>query len=230
MSLKLCFARSEDAARIAEIYMMAFDGNAMVHAQFPTNTALREFQQVIQARTLVDIADVNTTILVVRGTTATNERSNETNDTPETILESETIMGAAKWSHPVEVQDENFKAPHTWSDECSSAALQDWRRVTEKAENEVVGQVPHYELSFLVTHPMHERKGAGSLMLQWGIEQCEKTGRPAYLESTVEATSFYEKFGFQAKATLSFETLKTYKEIGFLYEPKGLSAASDAVR
>ena len=84
------------------------------------------------------------------------------------------------------------------------------------------------DLSFIGTDPLHVRRGAGSLMLQWAKEQCNIEGTLAYLESTVEAASFYEKNGFRAVQRLSLDivgdidtrTIETYEEICYLFEPR----------
>ncbi|TRX89378.1 hypothetical protein FHL15_009676 [Xylaria flabelliformis] len=46
-------------------------------------------------------------------------------------------------------------------------------------------------------HPDHQRRGAGRLLMQWGIDVAEKTGLPIYLESTVPGNSLYEAMGFE---------------------------------
>jgi predicted N-acetyltransferase YhbS len=79
-------------------------------------------------------------------------------------------------------------------------------------------------LTFIGTDPLYERRGAASLLVRWGMKQCQIDHTPAYLESTVEAASFYEKHGFTAVETFSLDLKATgtdqfgiYEEISFLF-------------
>ena len=56
---------------------------------------------------------------------------------------------------------------------------------------------PCWILMHMVTRPSQRGKGAARLLVQWGIEQAEKTGAPAFLEAGVMGRPIYEKMGFQ---------------------------------
>jgi predicted GNAT family N-acyltransferase len=49
----------------------------------------------------------------------------------------------------------------------------------------------------LVTANGHEKRGAGTLLLQWGIEKSQESGLPIYLESSPEALTLYRNNGFE---------------------------------
>lgn len=49
----------------------------------------------------------------------------------------------------------------------------------------------------LATAPEYQHQGAGSLMLDWGLEQADGRGEQVFLGSTPEAVHLYEKAGFQ---------------------------------
>lgn len=91
----------------------------------------------------------------------------------------------------------------------------------------------HYEtdLSFLGTDPLHERRGAASLLLKWGLDRCARNGVPAYLEGTVDAGPLYYRHGFEAADNISM-TLEqisgngvplVYEETCFLFTPGATS-------
>ena len=65
-SKQLCMraATPEDAPRIAEIHMVAFGPNAMLHAQFPTPAIRKRLQTCVEHKALADIDDSKTTVLV----------------------------------------------------------------------------------------------------------------------------------------------------------------------
>ena len=56
----------------------------------------------------------------------------------------------------------------------------------------------HYYLEFIGTDPAHRGKGLGSALMQPMIDQCDREGVGAYLESSKEANlAFYGRFGFK---------------------------------
>jgi len=88
-------------------------------------------------------------------------------------------------------------------------------------------------LSFLGTGPVYGRRGAASLMVQWGIDQCRKDEVLAYLESTLEASSFYRKHGFVAHRNISLEldnlgASRIYTEVCFLFTPENTKGMAHA--
>lgn len=80
-------------------------------------------------------------------------------------------------------------------------------------------------LTFIATHPLHERRGAASLLLQWGLQRCAQDKIPAYLESTMETKSLYERLGFTTAEKISMvlqgrqgESV-VYDELCFIFRP-----------
>lgn len=80
-------------------------------------------------------------------------------------------------------------------------------------------------LTFIGTDPLYSHRGAGHLLVQWGIQQSNVSGLPLYLESTVEAAPFYKKNGFIARETISLPICidasperQIYEEIVFTYQ------------
>ena len=68
------------------------------------------------------------------------------------------------------------------------------------------------------------------MLLGWGIEQCQKLGVPAYVESTIEAGHFYKKHGFSPIETFSVDLNgvdkniakgDVYAEISLVFRPVG---------
>ena len=62
---------------------------------------------------------------------------------------------------------------------------------------------PPDPFSFIATHPLHERRGAVSLLLRWGLECCIRDTVSAYLDSTADAESLYARHGFEVAETIS---------------------------
>jgi len=57
---------------------------------------------------------------------------------------------------------------------------------------------PHYYLGGLGTDPSWQHRGLGSAVLAPVLERCDREGKPAYLEVSVEANiAFYNRHGFE---------------------------------
>ena len=52
-------------------------------------------------------------------------------------------------------------------------------------------------LDALVTLPGHQRRGAGTMLLQWGCSIADDLGLITYLEATAVGRPLYEKVGFE---------------------------------
>lgn len=53
------------------------------------------------------------------------------------------------------------------------------------------------DLEIIAVDPAVQGKGAGSLMLNWGVSRADEASHEAYLEASPDAVSVYEKFGFR---------------------------------
>jgi len=77
------------------------------------------------------------------------------------------------------------------------------KRGMESVEAEHRRQPPHYYLAVLGTNPAAQGRGLGAAVLAPVLEQCDRDGIGAYLESSKERNlDYYARFGFQVKTTL----------------------------
>ena len=79
-------------------------------------------------------------------------------------------------------------------------------------------------LTFIGTDPAYRGRGAGTLLVQWGIEQANEGKVPLHLESTLEAVSLYSRLGFVPEGTVSLPLrtktgVSVYEEIIFTFRP-----------
>ncbi|KAG8157383.1 hypothetical protein KVR01_012767 [Diaporthe batatas] len=202
-------ATCEDATRIAEIHMAAFKDNAMLHAQFPTPAIRKLLQTCSEDKALADINDPKITVLVVTTTDSNDE---------------EVVIAFAKWSYPIFPGDDYVESPWIWPDGTDLDTLRAWTAKAEEAESRSVGETPCYRLTFIGTDPVYSRRGAGQILVQWGIQQSKARGLPLYLESTVEAAPFYKKHEFSTRESILLpicvdggEKTQIYEEIVFTY-------------
>jgi len=60
-------------------------------------------------------------------------------------------------------------------------------------------------LHLLITHPAHRRRGAGSMLIDWGLKQADVAGLPTYLEASPMGLPLYERWGFEPRKKTVFE-------------------------
>lgn len=68
----------------------------------------------------------------------------------------------------------------------------------------------HWYLTMLGVEPSHQGKGYGAALVQKILPECDRTGTPAYLESSnSNNVTFYEQFGFESIGTIQAGTSPT---------------------
>ncbi|KAI0100521.1 putative GNAT family acetyltransferase [Nemania sp. FL0031] len=236
MPFKLDSAVPADAGRIADIHMDAFASNGMLLAQFSTPKIREGLREAIRQKALADIEDSKITVLVVRDIPpdpAEKMTPEDSGSRPsasygglERVNTEKTIAGKvisfAKWSHPVEKDEDYKETPWVWPSGTNMNVLESWTAKTDKAQEQTVGNKPCYRLTFMGTDPAYERRGAASMMVRWGLERCKEYHVPGYLESTLNAAQFYRKMGFKATETISLQYAlegqnQKYEETAFVY-------------
>ena len=53
-------------------------------------------------------------------------------------------------------------------------------------------------LSLMCVHPSHQRHGAGSLLMSWGIDQADSLGLESFVEATPMGKFLYEAHGYKS--------------------------------
>jgi GNAT superfamily N-acetyltransferase len=62
---------------------------------------------------------------------------------------------------------------------------------------------PHWYLSLIGVEALHRNRGCGATLLQYGLRQCDREHRPAYLwSSNLLNTSLYQRHGFKIVDTI----------------------------
>ncbi|KAF2268897.1 putative GNAT family acetyltransferase [Lojkania enalia] len=215
--------------------MAAFESNTMLRAQFPTATVREALKHSIEKKAYADILDPQITVLVVKDVSVKAFMEHEADQRqPKQAVDAlgdadhaPRIVSFAKWTHPVGIEDEYEELAWIWPEGTDMKILEDWTKQTQETAKKVLGSEPAYKLSFVGTDPVYTRRGAASLLVQWGIAQCQQHGKPGYLESTLEAVRLYEKHGFEAAARIELDIesdeklgeREQYAEIGFIYRP-----------
>ncbi|PGH26821.1 hypothetical protein AJ80_01398 [Polytolypa hystricis UAMH7299] len=207
MALTLCEATESDANRIADIHMAAFGSNLMLLAQFPNPSVRKELWVSLVNKTIGEIRDPKWAVLLVRD-------------------ENGEIVSFAKWCLPIHVSENYVESPWEWPEGTDMKVLNEWTEIVENAERKVLGDEPCYRLSFMGTDPKHERRGAASLLLKWGIERSNAENVPIALEGTKNAALFYEHHGFKAEKHISIvlNGFRNYEETCYVFRPSNQTA------
>ena len=114
---------------------------------------------------------------------------------------AENYTGAALWLPPNIYPDQ----------ESLSTLLQG--TVLEQIKNDVFAvfeqmgryhpSEPHWYLPLMGVDPFYQGRGIGSTLIQHGLVQCERDGKPAYLESSNSRNiSLYNRHGFELIGTI----------------------------
>ncbi|KIW59092.1 hypothetical protein PV05_03567 [Exophiala xenobiotica] len=62
---------------------------------------------------------------------------------------------------------------------------------------ELMGGKAYCLLDLLQTDPKYQGRGAGGMLIQWGLDMADQLRIPAYLESSPNAHGLYYKYGFK---------------------------------
>lgn len=79
----------------------------------------------------------------------------------------------------------------------------------DAARDETMGvEKSFFMLNSLATHPDHQGRGAGNLLLDWGVKKADNEGLVTYLDATQIAKPIYEKRGFEVKRAIDWDRTK----------------------
>ncbi|RMZ73417.1 hypothetical protein GMOD_00007925 [Pyrenophora seminiperda CCB06] len=220
-------ARPLDIPKIAALHVSAFSSNKLMRAIYPTPQIWTAFQSAVERKMMADMQDSHTTVMVATAGNFASELATE-RGTVEKVAQGETekrdeVVGFAVWIHPTPSSEES--TPPSWNlpEGTDWGVLGPWKDAAGKVASDIIGERPHYELSWLAVAPQYARRGIGTMLLRWGLDVCEREQVPAYLESTVEtAENFYMKAGFAEKGRIQLMVKgELYEEVAYLYEPRG---------
>ncbi|KAJ2990263.1 hypothetical protein NUW58_g3039 [Xylaria curta] len=179
MPLAVLPARICDIEAVYDVYFKAFEHQAVLRFLFPGGIDRKTHTEGTKNMWNVD-----------------------TNGYPIKCVDTDTgeIIGMACW-------DIFWKpsAESTWPKPEGAVWLEGKDRETADAilvpiwnmHEKLFGEHKHIYLPTIAVRPDHQRRGAGRLLMQWGITMAENLSLPIYLESTGPGNSLYEAMGFE---------------------------------
>ena len=94
----------------------------------------------------------------------------------------------------VAYQNRNAGPPvESWNAELDNAFF----KAAFYSEMQVTAGRPYMSLRLLAVDPKHQRRGAGTLLLEHFLAEVDRLQLPAYLDSGVSGKALYERFGFE---------------------------------
>ncbi|EUC36168.1 hypothetical protein COCCADRAFT_88948 [Bipolaris zeicola 26-R-13] len=227
MAIRIYPATPSVAPRLASIHVSAFSSNRLMRAIYPTPAIWAAFEHAVEEKLIADMLDERTSVMVAQSAETEKDGRGE-------------IVGFAVWCHacPEDKEEErssNVKKTYTaprWNlpEGTDWEILNAWRAAAAKVAEHTIGDCRHYELSWIAISPSHGRQGVGRMLLDWGLDTCNKQRVPVYLESTVDAAErLYAKAGFKEKGRIQLVVRgELYEEVACVYEPSGMQDEDDA--
>lgn len=108
------------------------------------------------------------------------------------------IIGQAMWQVYETKPPEVPLAGDIWDDEEGKEYAQDLYRAYRVPRRKLIGSAtgPILCLAILTVDPDHQHRGAGTMMVKWGVELADRMGAEATVEATLEGRHLYEQQGF----------------------------------
>ncbi|RMZ01596.1 hypothetical protein D0862_06313 [Hortaea werneckii] len=116
------------------------------------------------------------------------------------VASGETV-GFVKWQEPRPEGMELETDLPEWPAEADQGVCDETFGEWGRKRRELMGKRGHWYLEIIATHPQHQGRGAGSMMIIWGLGRADRDNVEAYLEASPEAVSLYEKLGFENVAS-----------------------------
>ncbi|KAL4799313.1 acetyltransferase [Aspergillus venezuelensis] len=104
------------------------------------------------------------------------------------------IVAYAKWD--TSTSEERGRRYPPWHGDMPGTECDAFFEREESERVRVMGGIRHYYIDTLATHPDYQRRGAGSMLLQWGCDMADKDGVALYVDASKAGAPLYQRFGF----------------------------------
>lgn len=177
-----------DVEDMCEAVLDAFSGNMVGRTFFPRASAsARKFWLRSLA---VEVRDPGARFVVVEDAAASPP----------------ALVAFAKWVAPVAAEAGAPMPPPSedWPADGDPALADVFFGRLADMHGDIMAGRRHWYLEVIATRGVYQGKGAGKMLMGWGVERADEEGFECYLDATPEGKHLYERFGFEDKATLCF--------------------------
>ena len=123
-----------------------------------------------------------------------------------------TIIAFAKWTSPRAAgtpapppRTEEQVMGRPWPEAADLGLARAFLWGMERKRREIMGEGRFWFLHILAVRPADQRRGAGGMLVRWGVERADAEGLPCYVDSTPVAVPVYERHGFRVVDRLVIE-------------------------
>jgi hypothetical protein len=110
------------------------------------------------------------------------------------------IIAFAKWhvyTTAAAVDTRQDAGSRSWPPDCNVPCVEDFWSKLQAVRREWGPKLgPHIMLDILATDPRHMRRGAGKMLMKFGINMADEMRLPCFLEGSPEGLSLYRGSGF----------------------------------
>ncbi|KAH8890141.1 acyl-CoA N-acyltransferase [Thozetella sp. PMI_491] len=186
MRLQLRPANPDDVPEIVAVAQKAFATNDIhLRCLHPESKLAREFWYSSLSE---EIHDPNAHFVVVEDADATPP----------------IFAAFAKWNRMPENMHQDAPPDDIWpKDGDVELAIHFFGKLFEMHES-IMGTQAHWYLELIATKNEYQGKGAGGMLVKWGVDKADQEGWPCYLDSTPDGKALYLKHGFRNLETLTF--------------------------
>lgn len=177
MKFELRLAAPDDVEALCQAFFSGFEENLIAKYAFPsTSSDVWKFWRKGMA---CDIQDPEMLLQVVEDVSTSPP----------------TLVSFAKWRTVpagADLPPPTNEWPKGGDHELATAFFgTGWRK-----HKEIMGGRAHLYLELLSTRKEYQGKGAGSILVKWGVDKADADVWECYLGSSAEAKGLYEKYGF----------------------------------
>ncbi|KAH6650508.1 hypothetical protein F5144DRAFT_481517 [Chaetomium tenue] len=193
-NIRIREATPADVETIVDVYFAAFDDNVMNQLMYPGGVsadARKKFGAKFLPQPASEDAGQSTTAKGQNFVYVATDTSGE-------------IIAFAKWllQREARPEEEWIKEDFTatvegWGEGCDLGVVDSFIGLMNRAQSEhAKGEAALY-LSIIGCNPARQRSGAGSALLEWGVNLADSLGLPCRLEASPIGYGLYRKFGFE---------------------------------
>ncbi|CAG9990305.1 unnamed protein product [Clonostachys byssicola] len=176
MALKLRPAALSDVERLTDVFFSGFKKDAVMALCFPEKPEVRKFW-IEGLKEAINDPDVHLVAVVA------------------TELPGEPVIAYANWVSPNSKANSTRPLYPDAGDDKALAAFYFPYLQAQRMKN-MAGRNCWY-LAALVCHEDYQGKGAGGLLLRYGLNRADEMGADVYLEASPPGVPIYKRFGFK---------------------------------